>query len=377
MKIGIVVGEVSGDNLGASLIEALKQLYPNITIEGVAGPKLLQTGCHALYPMESINLMGLIEPLAHIPRLYRMRSHLIQHFTQNPPDVFIGIDSPDFNLGLECALRAQGIRTVHYVSPSVWAWRKGRIHTIKRAVDLMLTLFPFETKIYQEHNIPVAFVGHPFADEISLDIDVEGARKALGVDSNQKIIGVFPGSRNTELKYLAEIYVKTIMRCYEQDNKLFFLVPLVRESHKIQFDALCRKYALNVPMKTFVGNARLVMAACDVALVTSGTAAFEIMLHKKPMVVAYRMNALTYQLAKRLVKLPYISLPNLLLGEKCVPEFIQDEVNLKNLSQALLLQLEDVEGRKVQTQRFMNIHRTLRCDASMTSAKEIAGIIRR
>lgn len=368
------MGEVSGDALAASLIQALKNIYPEISCRGVAGPQLIQTGCQALFPMERLTVMGFIEPLFRLPDLFWMRHKIIQHFIKNPPDVMIGVDSPDFNLGLEKKLKQAKIKTVHYVSPTVWAWRQGRIHTIRESVDLMLALYPFEAKFYEDHSVKVCFTGHPFADQIPLNIDTAAAKESLGFSHNQILFALLPGSRQSELKALAKIYIETAKWCYQQRSDLIFLVPLVSKQHQLQFDALCLQLAPEVPIQTSVGNARSIMAAADCVLVTSGTATLEVMLHKKPMAVAYRMNPLTYQLAKRLVKVPYISQPNLLANEELVPEFIQDAVSSQNLGKALLLQLEEKNIHYYQ-KRCQDIHLELRCNASHKAAMAIAELL--
>jgi len=238
VRVGIVVGEISGDNLAANLIRALRQLYPDLTFEGILGPALLQEGGQSLYPMERLSVMGLIEPLGRLPELFRIRRHLIQHFSDNPPDVFIGVDAPDFNLGLEKKLKEQRIPTVHYVSPSVWAWRQGRVKVIKKAVDLMLTLFPFEAKFFEDHQVPVCFTGHPLADQIPLEVNTIEAKETLGFDVSKPVITLLPGSRQGEIKYLAAIFIKSAQLCFEKQKNLQFVMPLVSEVHKATLEYL-------------------------------------------------------------------------------------------------------------------------------------------
>lgn len=371
LRVGIVVGEISGDNLAAPLIQSLRSLYPDLIFEGILGPKLLEAGGRTLYPMDRLSVMGFFAPLARLPELLRIRRHLIQHFCANPPDLFIGVDSPDFNLGIEKVLKKNGIPTVHYVSPSVWAWRKGRIRGIQKAVDLMLTLFPFEAKFYEANQIPVCFAGHPLADQIPLEIDTKQAKRNLGFQEDAQVIAVLPGSRHNELKYLAEIFILTANRCFKKNKNLQFIVPLVSEEHRNYFENLCHKIAPEMPIKIIRGNAERVIAAADAVLVTSGTATLEVLLHKKPMVVAYRMHPLTYQIAKRLVKIPYIALPNLLVGEALVPEFIQAAATPENLSAALMKYLEPSYDRKKLVDQFRALHLTLKQDASFKAAEAI------
>lgn len=409
LRIAIVVGEVSGDALGASLVQALQKRIPNVKVivEGIVGKQLLETGAKELFPMEKINLMGLFQPILHLPELFRIRKQLVQHFMDHPPDVFIGIDAPDFNLGLECILRKKGIKTVHYVSPTVWAWRSGRLKTIKKAVDLMLTIFPFETKIYEAANIPVCFVGHPFADEIPLENDKDAAKKALGFSIEDKVIAILPGSRNKELEYLAEPYLRTAAWCFEkwhEENKrksfdenininlnlnindrkdLKFIMPVISEKHKMFIEALIDKLTLekvipkNFPLKIMVDNARLAMEACDTALVTSGTATMEVMLHKKPMVVGYKLNPITYQIAKYLVKLPYIAMANIIAEEALAPEFIQDKVDPEEMGKALLNFLSDQYSDKDNkvTKRYRKLHENMRRNSSETAAEAILVLV--
>lgn len=376
MKLGIVVGEHSGDALAASLTRELKKTFPALDMIGVAGPQLKSLGCQALYPMERLSLMGIVEPLLKIPGLYWMRRALIQYFIENPPNVFLGVDAPDFNLGLERILRRKKIRTVHYISPTVWAWRRGRLPKIREAVDLMLVMYPFEAQFYQEMKIPFCYTGHPFADEIPLEIDTHQAKRSLGLDPQSVVIGLLPGSRNSEIQRLASLYIETAKWCYQKNPALRFAAPLVNLTHKNQFETLCATLAPEVPIQTFLGKARDVIAACDTVLVTSGTATLEVALHKKPMVVAYKMNPLTYQIAKRMIKIPYISQPNLLAKEKLVPEFIQETVQVENLGRALLAQLEHNTTRDHLISRFTEIHQELRCGASQKAAEAIASLVK-
>lgn len=375
LNAGIVVGETSGDLLAAALVPALRKHFPDLTLTGVVGPKLIENGARALFKMDRLSFMGFIDPLLHLPEIYWMRRSLIQYFLQNRPDVFIGVDAPDFNLGLERILRQNKIKTVHYVSPTVWAWRQGRIHKIREAVDLMLALFPFEAEFYQKYNVPVCFTGHPFADQIPLEIDVTMAKAEFGFGPHQKLVALLPGSRNSEIKYLAKSYIETAKWCYERDKTLIFLAPLVSEEHKLLFETLCLKHAPLVPIQVMLGNARAVMSASDVALVTSGTATLELLLYKKPMVVAYRMNPITFQVAKRLVKVPYISQPNLLAGEHLVEEFIQGEVQPQKLGEALFKCFEKGREQDTMIQKFTEIHLKLRRNAAEVAAEAIAELV--
>ncbi len=375
IRIGIIVGEVSGDNIAASLIRALRSFYPDLVFEGILGPQLIKEGGKSFHAMERLSVMGLVEPLARLPELFRIRKQLIQHFIQNPPDVFIGVDAPDFNLGLEKTLKKHNIPTVHYVSPSVWAWRRGRIHTIQKAVDLMLTLFPFEAKFYQEHQVPVCFTGHPLADQIPIEIDTAGAKNSLLFAQKHSVIALLPGSRWGELNYLSETYLLTAKACYENNKNLQFVMPLVSQEHKLFCEKLHQTLAPEVPITIMVGDSHVALASADAVLVTSGTATLEVMLHKKPMVVAYRMHPLTYMIAKRLVKIPYISLPNLLANECLVPEYVQNAAHPDNLSKALLNCLSPAFNRSSLEKRFSELHQLLKRDASSMAACAIYKLI--
>lgn len=400
LKLGVVMGEVSGDLLGASLVQALKPYCSSLAVEGILGSKTLQmlasleaagsgtlntsletplSSPSSLYPMDRLSIIGLVEALRRIPELFWIRHQLIQHFFKNPPQLFIGIDAPEFNLGLELKLREKlkahsKTSIVQYVSPSVWAWRKGRVHTIKKAVDLMLVLFPFEAKFYEEQGIPVCFTGHPMADQVPLQIDTDSAKRVLGFSNSTRIIALLPGSRNKELGYMAGDFLRVAQWCYKKlgnPEDLAFVVPLVNDQHVQWFSNLHQAVAPELPIKIVLNDSRTALAACDVALVKSGTATLEVMFHKKPMVATYKMNPLTFQIARRLVKIPYLTLPNLLAEEQLFPEFLQDEVTPERVGPALLKGLEGgVEVSYLQT-RFMELHQILRCGASQRAAKAI------
>lgn len=377
----MIVGEVSGDALGASLIQAVRRQMPDhkIFVEGIVGPKLIEAGAKPLYPMETLNVMGLFEPLKRLPELWRTRRALVQHFSEHPPHVFIGVDAPDFNLGLEKRLKSHGIKTVHYVSPTIWAWRAGRIKTIKASVDLMLTLFLFEKKIYESENIPACFVGHPFADEIPLEIDTKAAKMALGFKAEDVIIALLPGSRDKELHYLAKSYIETAQWCFEQRRDIKFVMPVVSDRHKELIQSLLQQIPLGSipPIKILTQNPRLAMAACDAALVTSGTATLEMLLHKKPMIVGYKMNPITYQIAKRLIRIPHIAMANIVAEEALATEFIQGEVVPAKMGRALLELLAPSEQRKHIIARYTAIHKEMRKNASQVAAEAIVGLLAR
>jgi len=375
MNLGILAGEASGDLLGAGLIDALRDFSPDLKATGIGGPAMIQAGCHSLYDIDRLSVMGFIEPLFRLRELFAIRSGLYQYFIQNKPDVFIGIDSPDFNLGLELKLRQAGIPVVHYVSPSVWAWRQKRVYKIAKAVNLVLTLFPFEADFYKQYNVPVRYVGHPLADKIPLEPDKSAARKALGLDLDNTYIALLPGSRRGELKQLSELFIATAQLCLKQNPKIKFITSAANTQRDREFKAYCERIAPQLPITFFERRSHEVMAASDVVLVAAGTATLETMLFKRPMVVAYRLSALGYQLVRKLVTISVYSLPNLLAKETLVPEFIQDAAKPEALSAALLDYLNQPEKVEALKKRFLEIHRELRCNANQQAAKAVVELL--
>jgi lipid-A-disaccharide synthase len=375
LRIGIVVGETSGDLLAADLCKELKRRQIPFSISGIAGPELQQQGVRSLFPMERLSVMGLGEILKQLPQLLRCRREITEYFIAHPPDVFIGVDAPEFNLDLEKNLKKHGIRTLHYVSPSVWAWRRWRLKKIAKAVDLMLCLFPFEKCFYEEHDIPVQFVGHPSADEIPFSTDSLVARKALGLPESAAIIAILPGSRRNEINYLGELFLKTAQRCYQQNPKLVFVVAMVNQEREQQFLQLAKQITPDLPLQFVRSQSRQVMAAANVVLLASGTATLEAMLLKKPMVVAYKMSKLSYWMAKLLIKVDYIALPNLLAKKLLVPEFIQENANVDNLSQALLYYLNNADIVSKLEKEFLMLHQQLRCHASKQAVDAVLKIL--
>lgn len=374
LRIGIVVGEASGDILGSGLMKALKARYPDAVFEGIGGERMLAQGFHSFFPQERLAVMGIIEPLKRLFELLRIRRTLIEHFIANPPDVFIGIDSPDFNLTIEEKLRAAGIATVHYVSPSVWAWRQKRIVKIGRSVDLMLTLLPFEAKFYEQHSIPVCFVGHPLADELPLEVDVIGAREKLGIDLNTPLVALMPGSRGGEVKLLGPEFWKTAQWCLQRQPDLKFIVPAANAQRRQQID---EQLALHpqLPIQVVDGQSHEVMAAADAVMMASGTTTLEAMLLKKPMVVAYKMAWLSFAIISRLVKSKFFSLPNLLADKSLVPEILQKQVTPEVLGSELLSYFEQSQKAQGLRQTFYDMHVSLKRDASDRAADAIANLI--
>lgn len=374
MKIGILAGEASGDLLGAKLIQALHERCPNLQIEGIGGPAMIAAGCKSLFDIERLAVMGMVEPLFRLPDLIRLRRDLYRHFINNRPDVFIGIDAPDFNIGLELKLRRAGIPVVHYVSPSVWAWRQNRIYKIAKAVDLMLTLLPFEAKFYEQHNVPVRYVGHPLADQIPLQPDKIAARRALCIDENLTYVALLPGSRRQEIRHMAKIFLLAAEQAWQKKSNLCFLTSHVNEQRYQEFYEYYKKLTPDLPLQFFTRRSHDVMAAADVVVVTSGTATLETMLYKKPMVIAYRMSRLTHQLAKLLVKTPYVGLPNLLANQRLVPELIQDAAKPETISRHILDYLDHPEKVKTLQNAFTELHKELRTDSSQDVSQAILDV---
>lgn len=377
--IALVAGEVSGDILGAGLIRQLKIHYPQARFIGIAGPRMLAEGCESLVDMEELSVMGLAEILKHLPRLLKIRNNVIQTMLREKPDVYIGIDAPDFNLGVELKLKANGIKTIHYVSPSVWAWRQNRIHKIAKATHQVLAFLPFEKAFYDKFNVPCRFVGHTMADAVPLKPDRIEARQHLNLDANQRYLAILVGSRGSEVAFLTEPFLQTALLLKQRFPDLQFLVPLVNEKRRAQFEAIKAQVAPNLAMHVIDGNARQVLIAADAALLASGTAALEAMLCKSPMVVGYKMKALTYCLAKRLVKSKYISLPNLLADEMLVPEMIQEECDPALLAEKLAVYFSTEEAaldhRRVLIQRFTELHRLIQCGADQQAAQAVIDLL--
>jgi len=338
LTIGIVANEPSGDLLAAGLMQELRTRVPDIRFEGVGGPLMAQQGIENLYPMERLSVMGLVEVVKHLPELLAIRRGLKRHFLSHPPDIFIGIDAPDFNLGLERVLKSAGIPSVHYVSPTVWAWRAGRVNQIRASVDLMLSIFPFEVEFLRRHRVPVSYVGHPLADQIPLESDPSAARQKLGIDQQAKVIALLPGSRVSEIEGLAEPFLQAALRCRQRYPELRIVVPLVSARTRAAFEEIRQARLPELPLTLIDGQGRDVMLASDAVLTASGTATLEALLLQRPMVVAYRVSPLTYWIVKRfnLVKTPFIAMANLLAGEQIAQEFIQDQVTPGALSAALL-----------------------------------------
>ncbi|EFX92625.1 lipid-A-disaccharide synthase [Actinobacillus ureae ATCC 25976] len=377
--IALVAGEISGDILGAGLINALKLHYPNARFIGVAGPRMIQAGCETLFDMEELAVMGLAEVVKHLPRLLKRRKQMIETMLAEKPDIFIGIDAPDFNLTVEEKLKASGIKTIHYVSPSVWAWRQSRVHKIARATNLVLAFLPFEKAFYDRFNVPCRFIGHTMADAIALKPNRSEACAALELDETKRYLAILVGSRASEVGFLTEPFLKAAQILKQRYPELEFLVPLVNDKRIAQFEQIKAQIAPDLGVEILKGNTRQAMIAAEATLLASGTAALEGMLCKSPMVVGYKMKASTYWLAKRLVKTKYISLPNLLADEMLVPELIQDECNPENLAWYLGNYLADDADHKKQRnelkQRFTELHKLIQCDADTQAAQAVVDML--
>ncbi|WP_337056344.1 lipid-A-disaccharide synthase [Pseudomonas sp. USHLN015] len=370
LRIALVAGEASGDILGSGLMQALKARHPDAEFIGVGGPLMEAEGLASYFPMERLAVMGLVEVLGRLPELLSRRKRLIATLIDARPDVFIGIDAPDFNLGVELKLRRAGIRTVHYVSPSVWAWRQKRVLKIREGCDLMLTLFPFEAQFYEAHQVPVRFVGHPLADTIPLEADRAAARTAIGVPDGAALVALMPGSRGGEVGRLGSLFLDAAERMRSMRPGLHFVLPCASPARRQQLEQMLA--GRNLPLTLLDGRSHQALAACDAVLIASGTATLEALLYKRPMVVAYKVAPMTYRILKRLVQSPYVSLPNLLAQRLLVPELLQDAATPEALAQTLVPLLD---GGDVQTEGFDRIHRTLRLDASKEAAGAVLDLI--
>ncbi|SET75445.1 lipid-A-disaccharide synthase [Marinobacter segnicrescens] len=375
VTIAMVAGEASGDILGSGLIRSLRKRYPNARFVGIGGEEMIAEGFHSLVPMERLSVMGLVEVLGRLRELFAIRARLMNYLLTTPPDVVIGIDSPDFTLGVEERCRKAGIPTAHYVSPSVWAWRQKRIFRIARSVDLMLTLLPFEARFYEEHQVPVAFVGHPLAERVSMEVDTAGARDALGLDQDKPVLAILPGSRAGEVERLGGLFMETARKLQAVHPDLQLVVPCVNREREVQVRALADALDVKLPLTVVRGRSREVMAAADVVLLASGTATLEAMLLKKPMVVGYRLSNLSYALVSRLVKVPWVSLPNLLAQEELVPELLQDNATPEKLAAAVLERLDNPAERERLHEAFTRLHHMLRRNADERAAEAVSALI--
>jgi lipid-A-disaccharide synthase len=378
IRIAIVAGEASGDLLGARLITALRERFPDASFEGVAGPQMQEAGCEVLFPSEELAVMGLVEILKDLPRLTWIRRALRRRWVANPPDCLIGIDSPDFNLRLEEHLRNAGTPTVHYVSPTVWAWRPGRVKTVARSSELLLCLFPFEPACYESTSLATAYVGHPLADEIPMESDAAVARETLGLDQGRCTVALLPGSRRSEVQRLGPIFAQTAGLLAEARPSLHFVAPMAQPAIRATFSEQLARWAPGVSVTLIDGHSRDAMAACDAVLLASGTASLEAMLIKRPMVVVYMLAPLTHFILKGLglLRLDRYALPNLLAGRDLVPEYMQGAAVPETLTREVLEMLDlSPRRRSEMTEAFRDLHLELRRDSSSRAADEIARML--
>lgn len=372
-RVAIVAGEASGDLLGAALVRAVRERFPGTEFYGIAGPKMLAAGATTLVPMEKLAVRGYVEALRSLPELLRIRADLAARLAADRPDLFIGVDAPDFNLGLEARLKRAGIPTVHYVSPSIWAWRAGRLPAIGRAADRVLALFPFEPPIYEKAGIAATYVGHPLADEMPLAPDRAEARAQLRLSDSATAVALLPGSRRGELEAHADLFIDTARRLAERRPGMRFFVPLATRQTRDYFESrLYAREAQGLDLTILFGHARLAFQAADAALVASGTATLEGALARCPMVITYRVPALTYRLMMRKALLPYVGLPNILAGEFIVPELLQEHATPGNLEQAIGNWLDHKAARERLQARYATIHQQLRCGNDERVAQALA-----
>ena len=384
LKIGIVVGEVSGDTLGAKLIRSFREQGIDAEFEGIGGPQMLAEGFKSYYPMDILSVMGIVEVLKDIKKLFAVRDGLVETWTKDPVDVFIGIDAPDFNLRLSKTLKQKQlpIKTVQYVSPSVWAWRQGRVHGIKASIDLVLCLFPFEKAFFKKWDVPAAFVGHPLASQLPLNNDLAEAQAELGLDPAQKYIALLPGSRRGEIERLGPLVLDAAKILHQKYPDYMFLIPAINEMRKQQIENLLAQYPdslkahirlmENTSSESKIG--RQVMNASNIIALASGTATLEAMLLHRPMVTFYKLHWLTYQIAKLLVKIPYFSLPNIIAGKKVIQELIQSEATPENLA-AEIEKLMDIEAAQIQVMQHLTMHKQLLSGNSEDPVKAVLDLV--
>ena len=376
MKIGLVAGEASGDVLGAGLIRAIRERIPDAVFEGVAGPEMVAAGCEQWEPSDSLAVMGLVEPLVHIPRLLRLRRELARRWRESPPDVFVGIDAPDFNLGLEKKLRKAGIKTTHYVSPSIWAWRPGRVKKVKKAADMVLCILPFEPRLYEEHGVNAVFVGHPKAHEAPEIVDAEAARVALGLGAGE-VVAVMPGSRSGEVSRIGGIVAAAAKEILAVRPGIRFVTPVASPKLRPMIEQQLRDAGVEAQFTLLDGDANLAMSAADVVLQASGTAVLEAALLRKPTVATYRVSPVTYWIARWLVKLEHYTLPNLLTEQPLVPEFMQHDALPAPIAAEVIALLDDPERRRFISERFDRLRAELALDADQHAADSVIGLARR
>ena len=375
-RFAMVAGEASGDLLAGLLLEGMKARWPELRAEGIGGPKMVAQGFEPWWPHDKLAVRGYVEVLSHYREIAGIRAQLAERLLGAPPDAFIGIDAPDFNLDLEARLKARGIKTIHFVSPSIWAWRGKRIEKIRRATDLVLCIFPFEPPIYAKQGVPAVYVGHPLANVIPLEVPRAASRAALDLAESDRVVAVLPGSRRAEIQYIAPRFLGAVREMSRQRPGLRFLIPVVPGLRHL-IEPFRKQFAPDVDIVLLEGRSHEVLAACDVALVASGTATLEAALFKRPMVVAYAMHALSWQMSKRMKYQPWIALPNILLRDFAVPELLQGDATPEKIAQAALAWLDDPAACDALVARLRTLHEELRCDTAKVATDAIEEVLAR
>jgi len=376
VRVGMVAGEASGDLLAAHLIAALKARRPGIEFAGIGGPRMAAEGFESHFPMEKLSVRGYAEALRHYREIMGIRRELAKGMLRDRPDLFIGVDSSDFNLGLERKLKDAGVPAIHYVSPAVWAWRRWRVRRIARSVDRILVMYPFEQPLYETAGVPVSYVGHPLADVIPLEPPKDEARAQLRLPAGKLIVALLPGSRRSELQYMAGAFVLAAHRFRQEVPEVHFVCPMVtRETREMFERAIHENQRTDLPLTLLFGHSHDALAAADLALVASGTATLETALFKTPMVIAYRQSPITWALMRQMLYLPYVGMPNILAGERLVPELLQDEATPANLAGTLLTLLRDTAAQRRQVERFREFHQLLRQNTAEKAADAVLGVV--
>jgi len=375
LTLALVAGEASGDLLASRMLSGLRPMLPDVRLHGIGGPLMAEYGFVSDYPMEKLAVRGLFEVLSHYRDLKALRDELRERLLEERPAVFVGVDAPDFNLDLEIQLKQAGIPTLHFVSPSVWAWRRGRIKKIRRAVLHMLVIFPFEEAIYNKAGIPVTYVGHPLAEMIPMDPDQDAARDALGIARDARIVTILPGSRLSELKYNTRAFLETAALLKKRDPKVQFLMPMAGDTQRAFIEQFMTPELKSLPLQIMTGRSHEAIAACDAALVASGTATLEVALFKKPMVISYRMNPASWQVLRLMAYQPWVGLPNIMAREFLVPELLQDRATPAGLSSALWAQLSNDQNRQRLRRRFVDLHHDLMRNTASQSAHAVMELL--
>lgn len=373
-RLALVAGEASGDLLAGLLLGGLKRRWPALSASGIGGPKMAAQGFQAWWPSDKLAVRGYAEVLRHYPELLAIRRRLAVRLLQDRPDAFIGVDAPDFNLDLEAQLKAQGIRTIHFIGPSIWAWRGERIHKIQRAVDHVLCIFPFEPALYAQHGVAATYVGHPLADTIPIEVPRAASRQALGLSEADTVVALLPGSRRSEIQYIAPTLLQAAALMWRRRPTLRFVLPAAPGLQAL-IEPLRAQYAAGVPIDVLDGQSHQALAACDVTLIASGTATLEAALFKRPMVIAYKMHWLSAQIMKRMNYQPWVGLPNILLQDFAVPEFLQAAATPEHLADAAFAWLDDPAACTALAARFEAMHHTLRRDTAQAATDAIENIL--